>query len=32
MINCIAYDVEVLRNFISINFVSIICYIKFFYD
>lgn len=28
MINCIAYDVEVLRNFFSITFVSINSYLK----
>ena len=30
MINCIAYDVEVLRNFFSITFVSINSYLKVF--
>ena len=28
MINCIAYDVEVLRNFFSITFVSINSYLR----
>ena len=32
MINCIAYDVEVLRNFFSITFVSINSYLKVFKD
>ena len=32
MINCIAYDVEVLRNFFSVTFVSINSYLKVFKD
>ena len=32
MINCIAYDIEVLRNFFSITFVSINSYLKVFKD
>ena len=32
MINCIGYDVEVLRNFFSITFVSINSYLKVFKD
>lgn len=32
MINCIAYDVEVLRNFFSVTFVSINNYLKVFKD
>ena len=32
MINCIAYDVEVLPNFFSITFISLNDYLKVFKD